>query len=142
MNLFVGNNPTNSYFASSEAVAYVNLRQSGIIVYDGSTALSIDNDMNNLNLNEVWNLVIDMDIATKTWTLTVNDIVMSDSVVGSTFGFRNDITTINAIGLDGAIDASQVFFDDVQLEAIPEPATMGLLSFATLGLLLVRRLRM
>ena len=139
MTVQAGNNTIGGSFTSLESAAQFYITEGGITVRDGAAWVAIDNDFNNFNLGEVWNIAVDMNVDNQTWTLTINDVVMSDTVVGSTFAFRNSITAINAVAFNGLNGRTQqVFVDDIAL--VPEPATLGLFGVFGIGIMLVRRI--
>ncbi len=128
------------YMSSGEMAVRMFFRDNDVLtVYDGTSAVNIDNYGTDLDYNEIWNVKVDMNLGDNTWSLTINNHVMSDTVAGSTFDFYAD-NDINSVYYNGTGSSGQNFLDDVKV--IPEPGTMGLLGLATMGILLVRRLHM
>jgi hypothetical protein len=69
-------------------------------------------------------------------TVDTGSFAVSFADDGRFFELRNHLNTTTA---DGVVDA---VFDNLKIETIPEPATLGMMGIAAFGILMVRRLRM
>jgi autotransporter-associated beta strand protein len=103
------------------------------LIFNDSYTLTMANGTASFDSFDIADLVnLDSSVSNATYTLISGNV---------------DSTNIGNIGLDNAADIgagkSAYFLENggLQLVVIPEPATLSMLTFATLGLLAVRRLR-
>ncbi len=96
-----------------------------------------------LSLGTWYTFTLTADVNTDTFGLVVSDGT-STVISGSNLGFRNAVTDLNRIAFTSNAAAGQTGadynFDNVNV--VPEPATLGLVGLAGLGLIAMRRFRM
>lgn len=69
------------------------------------------------------------------------NVLLNGTNVAANVNYANSGTTLDALSFIGEHDQSGIWYDNVLVTTIPEPATIGLVGFASLGLLMLRKLR-
>lgn len=123
------------------------------ITNSATKTLVIGDGTDKFELDTNYHLEISFNATSKTWQATLailgtdgvlgeaKPLALADNPTQASFDFLNQarvshVDTVHFLVGDGNVNHANAFIDNIKLEAIPEPATLGLLSLG--GVLLLR----
>ncbi len=135
-----GNGGTDGASATWGTTGNPYVRTDGLVqLYTGSAYQSFSTGTT--VAEDTWTeLKFEYDLTADTYgevTASLGGTVLSTLALTDDFSMDSDRVTFSPQGATG----TTVYFDDIQLEVIPEPATFGLFIISITGIILLRRMR-